>query len=211
MNDYLIQPFLLGLSTGIFCFAYCVPFLGSYLASEERNLKKSFNIVLEFSFGRLLGYILFGAVFGYLGEKITNQTLNLILSLALVILSVLLIVYALGIIKKKGIFCSVKYLKLKEKSPLLMGFLMGVNICPPFLMSLAYVFKLHNVFAGMIYFLMFFCGTTLYFLPVAFIGLLSKMKEFRLVGLISAIVVGFAFLLYGIYDIFRGLGAMHGI
>jgi sulfite exporter TauE/SafE len=211
MEDFFIQPFLLGISTGIFCFTYCVPFIAPYLASEERKLGKNFRIILQFIFGRLGGYILFGAIFGYLGERISNQAVNLILIFSLIVLSVVLIIYALGFLKPKGIFCSVKYIKFREKSPLLMGFLMGINICPPFLMSLAYVFSLHSAFRGIIYFLMFFLGTTLYFLPVTFLGFLGKMKEFRLIARIAGLIVGFAFLTYGIYYIIRGLTLFHGI
>ena len=78
-------------------------------------------------------------------------------------------------------------------------------------MSLAYVFTLHSTVKGIIYFLMFFLGTTLYFLPVTFLGFLGKMKEFRLVARIAGLIVGFAFLIYGIYYISRGFVFFHGI
>jgi sulfite exporter TauE/SafE len=209
MTDYLIQPFLLGISVGIFCFTYCVPFIAPYLASEERKIGKNFRIILEFIFGRLGGYILFGAIFGYLGEKISNQVVNLILIIFLIFLSLVLIFYALGFLKPRGFFCSARYIKFREKSPVLMGFLMGINICPPFLMSLAYVFTLHSALKGIIYFLMFFLGTTIYFLPITFLGYLGKMKEFRLIARIAGLIVGFAFLVYGIYYIIRGLTIFH--
>ena len=221
MTDFLIQPLLLGISTGIFCFVYCVPFIAPYLVSEERKIKRNFRIILEFIFGRLGGYILFGAIFGYLGERINNQTVNLILIISLMVLSGVLIFYALGFFppkadpprpgKPKGIFCSAKYVKFRNKAPILMGFLMGINICPPFLMSLAYVFTLHSAFRGIIYFLMFFLGTTIYFLPVTFLGFLGKMKEFRLIARLSALIVGIVFLVYGIYYISRGLSIFHGV
>ncbi|MFZ5559304.1 MAG: sulfite exporter TauE/SafE family protein [Patescibacteria group bacterium] len=211
MTDYLIQPFLLGISVGIFCFTYCVPFIGPYLVSEQRKIAKNFKIILEFILGRLGGYILFGAIFGYLGERISNQTVNLILITSLMVLSVVLIFYAIGFLKPKGIFCSAKYIKFREKSPILMGFLMGINICPPFLMSLAYVFSLHSILKGIIYFLMFFMGTTLYFLPITFLGFLGLMKEFRLIARIAGLIVGFAFLIYGVYYIIRGLTLFHAV
>jgi len=209
MTDIIIQPFLLGISVGIFCFTYCVPFIAPYLVSEERKLGKNFKLILQFIFGRLGGYILFGAIFGYLGERIGNQAMNLILIISLMILSIVLIIYALGFLKPKVIFCSAKYIKFRGKSPILMGFLMGINICPPFLMSLAYVFSLHSAFKGIIYFLMFFLGTTLYFLPVTFLGFLGKMKEFRVVARIAGLIVGFAFLIYGVYYIVRGINITH--
>ena len=220
MNDVLIQPFLLGISVGIFCFTYCVPFIAPYLVSEQRKLKRNFKIILEFILGRLIGYILFGAIFGYLGEKIASQTVNLILIIALMVLSVILIFYALGLLKPKGFFClapsslakgggSARYAKFREKVPILMGFLMGINICPPFLMSLAYVFTLHSAVKGIIYFLFFFLGTTIYFLPITLLGFLGKMKEFRLVARISGVIVGLVFLIYGIYYLIRGTIIFH--
>jgi sulfite exporter TauE/SafE len=209
MDDFIFQPLLLGISTGIFCFSYCVPFIAPYLVAEQRKISKNVKIILEFILGRLIGYILFGAIFGYLGEKISSQEVNLILTISLMILAIVLIFYALGFFKPKGIFCSNQYLRFKTKAPLLMGFLMGINICPPFLMSLAYVFTLHSVFKGIIYFLMFFLGTTLYFLPTAFLGYLGKMREFRLIARTAGLIVGFAFLAYGIYYIIRGLTIFH--
>lgn len=209
MRDVLIQPFLLGLSVGIFCFTYCVPFIAPYLVAEQRKIKRNFKVILKFILGRFWGYVLFGAIFGYLGERISNSTVNLILIISLMVLSLFLIIYALGFLKPKGFFCSAKYIKFKTKAPLLMGFLMGINICPPFLMSLAYVFTLHSVVKGIIYFVMFFLGTSLYFLPLVFLGLLGKMKEFRLIARISALIVGIIFLIYGIYYISRGVIIFH--
>lgn len=208
MRDVLIQPFLLGLSVGIFCFTYCVPFIAPYIVSEQRKLKQNFVEVLKFISGRFGGYVVFGAVFGYLGEKINNSTVNLILILSLISLSLLLIIYALGFLKPKWSWCSGKI--FREKGPLLMGFFMGINICPPFLISLAYVFTLHSVVKGIIYFIMFFFGTSLYLLPLVFLGLLGKMKEFRLIARISALIVGVIFLIYGIYYISRGIVIFHG-
>ncbi len=205
----MLAGFLLGLSTGVFCLSWCIPFIAPYLVSEERNFKKNFKIILEFIFGRLGGYIIFGAIFGYFGQKLNNQTVNLVLISSLMVLSLILVIYALGFLKPKGIFCSSKLLKFRTKAPILMGFLMGVNICPPFLMSLAYVFTLGSALKGVLYFLMFFLGTAVYFLPAAFLGFLGKMKEFRLIARISGLIIGLAFLIYGIYYIVRGLSIIH--
>jgi len=219
IKEVLIQPFLLGLSVGIFCLTCSVPFITPYLVSEKRKLKKNFKIILEFLLGRLGGSILFGAIFGYLGEKIISQTADLIFISILMILSLVLIFNALGFFppkadspragKHKSIFCSAKYTKLRTKTPILIGFLMGINICPPFLMSLAYVFTLHSAIKGIVYFIMFFLGTSLYFLPITFLGQLGKMKEFRLIARIAGLIVGVAFLIYGIYYISRGVIIFH--
>jgi len=71
-----------------------------------------------------------------------------------------------------------------------MGFLMGIKICPPVLMALMQIFTLHNFFSGAIFFIFFFLGTTVYFLPLSFLGFLNEFKEFQLVGRLSALIVG---------------------
>lgn len=197
----IVQSFLVGLSSGIFCGMYCFPFIAPVLVMEKRKTSQDFMLLLKFIFGRLLGYVTFGAVFGYLGEKITQRSFDLLTSFILIILSLVLSLYALGFIKKKAPFCLKS--KIKTKIPILMGFLMGINVCPPFLMSLVYVFKLHSVLYGIIYFLVFFFATTLYFIPLGFLGYFNKFKEFQKVGRISALIVGVSFFVYGIYDIIR--------
>ena len=207
MRDVLIQPFLLGLSVGIFCLSYCVPFIAPYIVSQKRRLKGNFKVILKFLAGRLGGAVLFGAFFGYLGEKINTPVVNSVLMISLILLSLLMIFYALGFFKPKLSFCSGRF--FREKSPLIMGFLMGVNVCPPFLISLTYVFALHSVVKGIIYFVVFFAATSIYTLPLAFLGFLSKMKEFRLIARISALIVGIVFLIYGIYYISKGVMIFH--
>jgi len=202
MYNLFLQPFLLGLSVGIYCLAYCLPFVGSYLVSEKRRTSQDFKIILQFIEGRFIGYLLFGAFFGYLGEKIDNPTINLILIVSLMILSIFLVLHALNLFKPKW-FCAFKFNKHQKKFPLLMGFLLGVNLCPPFLISLTYVFTLHSLWQGIIYFIMFFVGTSLYFLPITFLGFLNKMKEFRLMARLAALVVGLGFFIYGLQYFFN--------
>ncbi|MBL7053642.1 sulfite exporter TauE/SafE family protein [Patescibacteria group bacterium] len=200
-ESFIIAPLLLGLSTGIYCFVYCIPFIAPVMISEKRGKQQDIKTLTHFILGRLIGYILFGAVFGYLGESINNDNLNIILNIALVLMSLILILHAFGLLRStKSSFCA-NIKKHNKKFPLLMGFFMGINVCPPFLMSLAYIFTLNSALKGIIYFLMFFVGTTLYFIPLVLLGLLNKMKEFQLVGKISGLIVGCLFLFYGIYNI----------
>jgi sulfite exporter TauE/SafE len=199
MKEIIFQPVLLGLSSGIFCMSYCFPFLAPFVVLEERKLKENFKVILKFIFGKLFGYLLFGAIFGYLGEKITNKTVDLFFFFALAGLSFLLILYSFGLMgEKRGICLGSKF---KKTTPFLMGFLMGINVCPPFLMAINYVFLQHAFFEGILFFFLFFLATTIYFLPITFLGFLNKIKEFRMVARISGILVGLMFLFYSFYRI----------
>lgn len=203
IHNIIIKPFLLGLSSGLFCFTYCLPFVAPYMVFEERTQKENIKVVLKFILGRLFGYIVFGGLIGYLGERINDNdyVLDLVLNISLFGLSLILILYAIGLLtEKRGICLSVR---VKSRAPLIMGFLMGVNVCPPFLMSITYIFTLHSWLKGIIFFVVFFLATTIYFIPSIFLGFLNRMKEFRMIARISAILVGVLFLAYSGYYIIR--------
>lgn len=201
--NLFVQPFLLGMSSGLFCVTYCLPFVASYMVLEEREKREDFKVILKIISGRLLGYICFGAFFGFLGERINNFVIDLILTISMMLLGLILTFYALGLIRNKGRFCPGP--KIKNKTPLAMGFLMGVKVCPPILMALAYIFTLHNWFRGIIFFSIFFLGTTVYFLPLTFLGFLNKMREFQWAGRISALIVGISFFVYNFYSLLKML------
>jgi len=192
----LIDPFLAGLSTGVFCLATCVPFLAPFLAAEERGLGESSRIVLKFILGRLIGYVLFGLLFGYLGEHFQGRAANGVAGGALILLALVLALYLVGLVKPAAAFCSAP--SYRSQSPLWMGFFMGVNVCPPFLLSLAYVFSLHSTLQGLVYFLVFFAATSLYLLPLIFVGLLSKLREFQTAARLSGFAVSIIFIIYAV-------------
>ncbi|MBF0571981.1 MAG: sulfite exporter TauE/SafE family protein [Candidatus Omnitrophica bacterium] len=195
---FLIQPFLTGLSVGFFCLSYCFPFLASMMASEKREPRKNYRLIFDFMLGRFLGYIIFGFIFSFLGEKFQYPFFTFMSILSLILISILLLLYIAGLIKDTGICLPHQF---QNKNALLMGLLMGINICPPFLMSLTYVFSLHSTAKGVLYFLIFFIASSVYFLPVFFIGLLARMKEFRAVARFSGIICSCIFIIYGCYSI----------
>lgn len=208
VKEVILIPFLAGLSTGISCLFFCFPFFTPFLVSKERGKKENIFLILKFLFGRLLGYLVFGGFFGFFGEKINQNFLNLTFLFVLLVLSLILILYSLSLLKEKILFCQ-KIKEFSPKIPILMGFFTGINLCPPFLVSLTYIFTLHSFLKGIIYFLFFFLGTSFYFFSFFFFGLLSKIREFQIVARISGIVVGILFFVYGIYNFISGINLSH--
>lgn len=196
MQDVIIEPLLAGLSSGLFCGATCYPFLAPLFAAEERDPRGTLGVWLQVLGGRLIGYILFGGVIGWLGARFGGGGIDRLSTVAMMLMAGLLVFYAIGFRKPAWSLCAAGTRRGKA-APALLGFLMGVNVCPPFLMSLAYVFTLHNMAKGIVYFLVFFCATSLYFIPLLFVGWLGRMQEFRLAARASALAVGVLFLVYG--------------
>jgi sulfite exporter TauE/SafE len=203
MTDFIISPLLLGLSTGVYCFVYCIPFIAPIMVSKERRTRENFYVIGKFVLGRLVGYLIFGAVAGYLGGRLAGVNFELFTLIALAALSLLLILHALGIWQGSRSSCCGFINRHERGIPFFMGMLMGVNACPPFLLSLTYVLTLQSAVKGIVYFFMFFIGTTVYFVPMFFLGYLNRIREFQLVGRISAIAVGLVFLGYSIYGLSR--------
>lgn len=197
MRDVILEPLLAGLSMGLFCCASCYPFLLPVFAAERRSARATAAVWLQVIFGRLAGYVFFGAAIGWLGERFGGDGLSRLATFAMMGMAILLIGYALGLRRPPESSCAGGYRRGKA-TPALLGFLMGAHACPPLLMSVAYVFTLHSTFKGIVYFLVFFCATSLYFVPLLFAGLLGRMKEFRWAARISALAVGILFLIYGI-------------
>ena len=197
MHDVILEPLLAGLSAGLFCCATCVPVLAPVFAAEHRSAGAIAEVWVQFLFGRLAGYLLFGAAIGGLGERFDEAWFTRISAAAMVVLSLLLISYAVGFRKPSWSPCAAGT-RRGRATPLLLGFLMGANACPPFLMSVAYVFALHSMAKGIVYFFVYFCATSLYFTPLLFVGLLGRMKEFRWAARASALAVGILFFVYGI-------------
>ncbi|MBL7141659.1 sulfite exporter TauE/SafE family protein [Patescibacteria group bacterium] len=195
---FIINGFLLGLATGVFCLTWCGPVLTSLILTERRRIKQSFFLFFKFIFGRLIGYILFGGLIGYLGLKIESEIVRKANLGALVFLAVLLIFYGVGWLKQKKLFC--QFFK-KIKFPFVAGFLTGINICPPFLIALAYVFDVGGISEGILFFISFFVATCLYLVPFVFLGFLSSKRVFQRIAQVIAILAGTIFLIYGL----RGL------
>ncbi len=204
-RDVIIQPLLAGLSTGLFCSAYCLPVVAPFLVAEERGPRATAKALIQFILGRLVGYVLFGAAVGLLGEMLDERVFGLVSAAALVVLSALLVLYAVGLARPRRPGC-LGGERARRLAPVWMGLLMGLNACPPFLISVTYVFALHSALKGMVYFLLFFAATTVYFLPLFFAGRLSRMAEFRWVARLSAVLVGILFGAYGMLMVARGVG-----
>lgn len=201
-QSFLTTPlagFLAGLSVGVYCLGLCLPLFLPILLSEKRTLKKSFFVVFEFSLGRLGGYLLFGLIFGWLGQTIRNNLIHQIVSLGNLWTGILMIFYSLGMIDKK--FCSLLPFK-KIKWAFLLGLLTGVNICPPFLASLTYVFNLRDAIASLFYFLMFFVGTSAYIIPSAILGIFTKFGWLQKLARVSGVLVGLYFVTRNLIRVF---------
>ena len=202
MKTLFVEAALLGLSTGIYCLGYCLPVLFPLFMGEERpSLIKRSCILLKFSGGRLIAYLLFGAVVGYSGEKVFNPLVQKIIAISMILLSILLIIY--GVSNRSPVkVCQFSWLFNRIKLPFVFGFLTGFNICPPFLLAISYVSGLADLIKGVYFFLVFFLITNLYLVLLVLAGHFSKYRQMRGIARTSAVISGLLFLFIGLNKYF---------
>jgi len=197
MIEAISSGILLGLSTGIFCLVSCAPIMVPFMLGESREIQKTIRAVIELSIGRFCAYILIGAAVGLLAANLEETLFHKIGGMALVLVSLLLLVYTISMIPLHPLFCRCNP-GLKAQAPVLFGFLTGINVCPPFLLAISYAISLGNFFGSVLLFLGFFIGTSIYLVLLIPVGHAGKFENFRIVGRIAAIFSSVLFLLIGI-------------
>jgi len=197
MIKTLLEGAALGLATGTACLVTCTPIYLPYLISEDRKLSKSLLAVLEISAGRFVSYIAFGAIAGFTGAQIASIDRQLFTSIAYILLSVYLILSAVRT-NKKSKSCYVPKLARFTKSGILLGILTGINFCPSFLIALSKAVDLGGAVSGMLLFLGFFFGTSIFLLPLAFIGQISKVNRMKLIAQYASVLIAIWFTFSGV-------------
>jgi sulfite exporter TauE/SafE len=199
-----MQGFLLGLANGTTCLTFCAPVLVPFLLEEGKNVRQNLMTVLKFLGGRLGGYMLFGLLAWATGSLLLRTTSyqGLVIGGAYVGLSALLLV---AVLRKKAPAgaCAfegarVTFSRWPALIPLGMGFLAGLKVCPPLLLAFTDAASTGTLIGSLFVFLMFFVGTSIYFIPLSFLGAFAHVSDLRIVGKFAAVIVALYYLYSGI-------------
>ncbi|MCX5811725.1 MAG: sulfite exporter TauE/SafE family protein [Proteobacteria bacterium] len=208
-----MQGFLLGLSNGLVCVAYCAPVLVPYMLGEGRGVFQNIFLTAQFLTGRLLGYLVFGVIAWGINKTVI-ETLGyreLIIGGAYIVLSVSLIVYSFFNIRAS---CAAEYInrhfyKIKvlrpSLLPVVMGLATGLNFCPPFLLAITNAVAVGSLLHSLLFFFMFFLGTSLFFIPAPIIGALRGFPVLGIIGKMAAGLIGLYYFYAGIFLIIGGI------
>lgn len=207
-----MEGFFLGLANGTICMAYCAPVLIPYVLGNGDSVKGNFYTVGKFLLGRFMGYMIF-AVLAWETNKMlleNNNYKGFILGITYIILAILMFFY--GIINSHS-SCPVKQSKRlldkfnavnSKNMPIFLGLLTGLNLCPPFLMAFTGAAGSGSMSASIIFFFMFFIATSLYFIPISFIGVLKNRNGLRSIGRLSAVIMSFYYFYMGLIMLIEG-------
>jgi sulfite exporter TauE/SafE len=149
------RALVLGLSTGLFCAGFCVPLVGPLLLADDKGgMRRSASRVGLFLLGRLVAYLLFGVVFGALGGALSRRWpfKSVLLPLLYAGLGLLMIGYAVVQSFPHWGLCRAVSPGLRSGWYVaLVGFLAGINICPPFLLAVTTVMDIGGALKGALF------------------------------------------------------------
>ena len=187
----------LGLSTGLFCAGFCLPLLGPVMLADGGGTKRSAHRVVLFLAGRLLAYLLFGVTFGALGGALVwvGSVKTWLLPVVYGLLGLAMVGY--GIVRSMPHIGFCRALTPRFESDwyvAALGFLAGINICPPFLLAVTTVIDIGGALRGLLFFFIFFLATSVYLLPLFFAGLASRFAAVRFAARVASIVAGCYFI-----------------
>jgi len=162
------EGFLLGLSTGAYCLASCLPVLAPYLlAGGGLSWKVNFLIFIEFLAGRFIAYTLFALAAVSFGKVSGPYLPSRALAAGMAAMALFMFYFLFSGRLKKHAPClaSLPAAWAEKRIPFLLGFLTGINVCPPFAAGLLRLMGLADVLKGLAYFGGFFTSTSLFLLP----------------------------------------------
>jgi sulfite exporter TauE/SafE len=205
-----MEGFLLGLASGGTCLAYCAPVLVPLMLGGGQPARANGMVLAEFLFGRLGGYLLFGLLAGWTGQRILDDPIlrSAMFGAAYLILAVMLLYFGLAKLPSAcalGFAGPRKWLARRPALlPLGMGFVTGLNLCPPFLLAFAGAAYTGSLTASLLLFGAFFIGTSLYMLPLPILGAFHRHAAVALVGKMAAVLMAAYYLYSGVLTLLGG-------
>ncbi|OGN95748.1 MAG: hypothetical protein A2Y89_05160 [Chloroflexi bacterium RBG_13_51_18] len=199
---------LLGLSLGPVCLATCsalyVPLL---LAEDRRGFAGSFKLFLEFSLGRLLGYLAVGLAVGLVAELLDPELRQVpwLPGASEILAGSLMLAYGLWRSFPSAALC--KRLSEREGKPpaaFLIGLASGLSVCVPFVSMITIGVATGDLVQSLLLFIAFFFGTSVWFIPLTLAGPLSRSPQLRKFAGWAAVLAGAVFLVIGVLHLSTG-------
>lgn len=205
----LTTGLLLGLSSGVYCLGSCALMMAPRLASgpESGGLRQGLLGIFEYSCGRLVAYMLAGAVLFVAGPTLLANPAGLFfMGTATLALAILMLAQGLSRSFPAVSRCSrIGKTACLRRYPLLAGMLSAAQLCPPLLLCLAQVAGADAAIKAIVSTAGFFVGTLLVTLPVALTASGAKRPGIRAMAAVASLFCGLWFASVGAAKIIDAL------
>jgi len=195
------EALMLGLATGPVCLASCGPVVLPWALIQPQGLRTHARQMSIFLGARLAGYLVFASLLWLAGALVarTWSERSWIFGAVQVLLAVGLLIYAAGWPHAHCVVARThpsRLVQIAEPGPqphpagaLTLGFLTGINLCPPFLAAGVRAAQLPSLPAAWFFFTLFFAGTAVWFIPFLSLGLVRRTPSFLTVARMVAVLL----------------------
>jgi len=206
------EALALGLASGPACVASCGPVLVPSLLAERAGVRLNGRYLTAFLTTRLLGYLLFAAVAWEVGALVAlpSSARSTMFGLIHILLACVLLRYAYSVGRACEHACANPELvaigaAAKHRIPgaAVLGFLTGVSLCPPFVAAGVRAAEAANVAAAVLFFAVFFVGTSVWFVPFAGLGWVKRNEAVTTVARMAMVLIALYYLYAGFMTLIR--------
>jgi sulfite exporter TauE/SafE len=201
------EALVLGLASGPACIAACGPVLVPSLLTERAGIRPHVRYLSVFLTARLLGYMIFAVVAWELGALVSLPPAPrlLMIGVVYVLLAGVLLWYAYSARRSCAQPCAEsKLVKIAENrnhgitGAASLGLLTGLNLCPPFLVAGVRAAQLGSMAAALFFFIAFFLGTSIWFVPFISLGCIVRNQAVITVARMAMVLIALYYLSMGI-------------
>jgi sulfite exporter TauE/SafE len=202
-STYVAEALVLGLVTGPVCLASCGPVVLPWMLVQPRGFRTHARQLAIFLASRLVGYLLFASAIWFAGAALSRSWSGRtwMFGVIQVLLAAGLLVYAVG---WPHAHCSLaggrpKLVQItnadaestrpRPSGAAALGFLTGINLCPPFLVAGLRASQLPSLSAALLFFSVFFVGTAVWFVPFLSLGVVRRTPSFLTVARMVAVLL----------------------
>jgi sulfite exporter TauE/SafE len=179
-----------------------------FILGEGTTILQNAKSVGLFLGGRLAAYMSVGFLSGMLGLTLVHDSLQNKFIFGAIYSLLALFMIAYGFYRFREICLGQKQKELQQKLsrwplaiPLAGGFVTGLNLCPPFLLAITGAVETHKLAGSILFFIMFFLGTSLFFVPMPFLGYFKRKQVLQVIGKFAAILAGILYLYKGVMSL----------
>jgi sulfite exporter TauE/SafE len=191
-----VEALVLGLATGPVCLASCGPAVAPWMLTQPEGVAKHARQLVLFLAARLAAYLVFAWLVWLAGAPLLRawNGRTWVTGAVDLALAAVLVIYAAG---WRGFHWRLGRLKPQlvqigqpprrpRGGALALGFLTGINLCPPFLVAGVQAAELASLPRALAFFVFFFLGTSVWFVPFVLLGLVRRTASFLLVARLTA-------------------------
>jgi sulfite exporter TauE/SafE len=181
------EALTLGFASGPVCIASCGPVLLPSLAAQAEGWRGTARSLTVFLTGRLAGYLAFAILAFAAGAVIPSQPAsraafsgwaNLVLALALATYAWAPFHLCARTAVPEPVLVNIgRPARSRRAATLTLGFLTGLNLCPPFAAAGLRAAELRSLAGALAFFLLFFLGTAVWFVPALAVSPLRRVPS----------------------------------